>query len=84
MLLNSLQRSARKEVVWLPGELASTRRDQVADYASRKAISVAEVERWLGQNLNYDPVCAGISFGTFQKLRGKISISSIVWQAAFG
>ncbi len=30
-------------------------RDQVADYAARKAISVAEVERWLGQNLNYDP-----------------------------
>jgi 5-methyltetrahydrofolate--homocysteine methyltransferase len=30
-------------------------RDQVADYASRKSISVAEVERWLGQNLNYDP-----------------------------
>jgi 5-methyltetrahydrofolate--homocysteine methyltransferase len=30
-------------------------RDQVADYASRKGISVAEVERWLGQNLNYDP-----------------------------
>ena len=30
-------------------------RDQVADYANRKAMSVAEVERWLGQNLNYDP-----------------------------
>ncbi len=30
-------------------------RDQVADYATRKAMSVAEVERWLGQNLNYDP-----------------------------
>jgi 5-methyltetrahydrofolate--homocysteine methyltransferase len=30
-------------------------RDQVADYAKRKAMSVAEVERWLGQNLNYDP-----------------------------
>ena len=30
-------------------------RDQVADYATRKARSVAEVERWLGQNLNYDP-----------------------------
>ena len=29
-------------------------RDQVADYARRKAMSVAEVERWLGQNLNYD------------------------------
>ena len=30
-------------------------RDQVADYAERKSMSVAEVERWLGQNLNYDP-----------------------------
>jgi 5-methyltetrahydrofolate--homocysteine methyltransferase len=30
-------------------------RDQVADYAGRKAMKVEEVERWLGQNLNYDP-----------------------------
>jgi len=30
-------------------------RDQVADYSKRKGMSVAEVERWLGQNLNYDP-----------------------------
>ena len=30
-------------------------RDQVADYAERKRMSVAEVERWLGPNLNYDP-----------------------------
>ncbi len=30
-------------------------RDQVADYAARKGMTVAEVERWLGQNLNYDP-----------------------------
>jgi 5-methyltetrahydrofolate--homocysteine methyltransferase len=30
-------------------------RDQVVDYAERKAMSVAEVERWLGPNLNYDP-----------------------------
>jgi 5-methyltetrahydrofolate--homocysteine methyltransferase len=30
-------------------------RDQVADYSKRKTMSVAEVERWLGQNLNYDP-----------------------------
>jgi len=29
-------------------------RDQVADYSERKGISVPEVERWLGQNLNYD------------------------------
>jgi 5-methyltetrahydrofolate--homocysteine methyltransferase len=31
-------------------------RDQVADYSQRKQMSVAEIERWLGQNLNYDPV----------------------------
>jgi len=30
-------------------------RDQVADYAERKGMDVGEVERWLGQNLNYDP-----------------------------
>jgi 5-methyltetrahydrofolate--homocysteine methyltransferase len=30
-------------------------RDQVADYSKRKGMSIAEVERWLGQNLNYDP-----------------------------
>ena len=30
-------------------------RDQVADYHQRKGISVAEVQRWLSQNLNYDP-----------------------------
>jgi 5-methyltetrahydrofolate--homocysteine methyltransferase len=30
-------------------------RDQVADYAGRKGMSASEVERWLGQNLNYDP-----------------------------
>lgn len=29
-------------------------RDQVADYHERKRMSVAEVERWLGPNLNYD------------------------------
>ena len=30
-------------------------RDQVADYAARKQMSIAEVERWLGPNLNYEP-----------------------------
>ncbi len=29
-------------------------RDQVVDYHDRKGMSVEEVERWLGQNLNYD------------------------------
>jgi len=30
-------------------------RDQVASYAARKGMTVAEVERWLGQNLAYEP-----------------------------
>jgi 5-methyltetrahydrofolate--homocysteine methyltransferase len=30
-------------------------RDQVVDYARRKGISVAEAERWLAPNLNYEP-----------------------------
>jgi 5-methyltetrahydrofolate--homocysteine methyltransferase len=30
-------------------------RDQVADYHQRKGMSLVEVERWLGPNLNYDP-----------------------------
>jgi 5-methyltetrahydrofolate--homocysteine methyltransferase len=29
--------------------------DQVRDYAARKGMSVAEVERWLGPSLAYDP-----------------------------
>jgi 5-methyltetrahydrofolate--homocysteine methyltransferase len=36
-------------------QLGRIDRDQVEDYARRKRMSVAEVERWLGQNLNYDP-----------------------------
>jgi 5-methyltetrahydrofolate--homocysteine methyltransferase len=35
--------------------LSKIDREQVADYAERKGMSVAEVERWLGPNLNYDP-----------------------------
>jgi 5-methyltetrahydrofolate--homocysteine methyltransferase len=30
-------------------------RGQVEDYAERKGMSVKEIERWLGPNLNYDP-----------------------------
>ncbi len=30
-------------------------REQVGDYAKRKGVSVAEVERWLATRLNYDP-----------------------------
>jgi 5-methyltetrahydrofolate--homocysteine methyltransferase len=34
-------------------------RDQVADYAGRKGMTVAEAERWLGPNLAYDPGAGG-------------------------
>ncbi|MDH5535010.1 MAG: hypothetical protein OEZ08_05470, partial [Betaproteobacteria bacterium] len=30
-------------------------RDQVADYARRKGIPLAEAERWLAPNLGYEP-----------------------------
>lgn len=30
-------------------------RDQIADYARRRGLPVAEVERWLRPNLDYDP-----------------------------
>ena len=33
-------------------------RDQVQDYARRKGMSVAEIERWLGPSLGYDPAKA--------------------------
>jgi 5-methyltetrahydrofolate--homocysteine methyltransferase len=33
-------------------------RDQVEDYAKRKNMPLAEVERWLAPNLNYDPRAA--------------------------
>ncbi|HEY8565755.1 MAG TPA: methionine synthase [Beijerinckiaceae bacterium] len=35
--------------------VAKVERDQVEDYASRKGMSVPEVERWLSPILNYDP-----------------------------
>jgi 5-methyltetrahydrofolate--homocysteine methyltransferase len=35
--------------------LGKIERDQVLDYHERKGMSVAEVERWLGPNLNYEP-----------------------------
>ena len=35
--------------------LGRIERDQVADYAKRKAMSLTETERWLAPNLNYDP-----------------------------
>lgn len=36
--------------------VAKVERDQVEDYAARKSMDVAEVERWLGPILNYVPV----------------------------
>jgi 5-methyltetrahydrofolate--homocysteine methyltransferase len=38
--------------------VAKVERDQVEDYAARKGMHVAEVERWLGPVLNYAPVTA--------------------------
>jgi 5-methyltetrahydrofolate--homocysteine methyltransferase len=38
--------------------VAKVERDQVVDYAARKGMAVAEVERWLGMVLNYAPVTA--------------------------
>jgi 5-methyltetrahydrofolate--homocysteine methyltransferase len=35
--------------------VAKVERDQVEDYAARKGMDVAEVERWLSPILNYDP-----------------------------
>ena len=35
--------------------VAKVERDQVEDYAARKRMPVAEVERWLGPVLNYVP-----------------------------
>jgi len=35
--------------------LGKIERDQVADYHVRKGMSIAEVERWLGPNLGYEP-----------------------------
>ena len=35
--------------------LGKIEHDQVNDYHRRKGMTIAEVERWLGPNLNYDP-----------------------------
>lgn len=35
--------------------LGKIERDQIEDYARRKAIEVRQVERWLAPNLNYEP-----------------------------
>ncbi len=38
--------------------LGKIERDQVLDYHLRKGMTLAETERWLGPNLNYDPAPA--------------------------
>jgi 5-methyltetrahydrofolate--homocysteine methyltransferase len=38
--------------------VAKVERDQVEDYAARKAMPIGEVERWLGPILNYVPARA--------------------------
>jgi 5-methyltetrahydrofolate--homocysteine methyltransferase len=43
--------------------LGKINRDQVLDYHLRKGMTVQEVERWLGPNLNYDPGSTTTSFG---------------------
>ena len=35
-------------------DLGKIDRDQVVDYHERKGMTVTEVERWLGPNLNYE------------------------------
>ena len=35
--------------------VAKVERDQVEDYAARKGMAIAEVERWLAPVLNYTP-----------------------------
>ncbi|TWB36186.1 methionine synthase [Nitrospirillum viridazoti] len=39
--------------------LGKVERDQVADYAARKGMDMATMERWLAPNLNYEPTAAG-------------------------
>jgi 5-methyltetrahydrofolate--homocysteine methyltransferase len=36
-------------------------RDQIVDYQARKGLPLAEIERWLGSNLGYDPAAADVA-----------------------
>ena len=51
-------------------------RDQVCDYSERKGMTVAEVERWLGPNLNYDPAKQSIqpTSGTSHRAQSKKNV----------
>ena len=46
------QRMALDGYLFLPSLLD---RDQVQDWATRKNMTLADAERWLAPNLNYDP-----------------------------
>ena len=41
--------------------VARVERDQVADYAARKGMEIAEAERWLAPILNYRPTTSGLA-----------------------
>jgi 5-methyltetrahydrofolate--homocysteine methyltransferase len=43
--------------------LGRIEQDQAADYAERKNMTLAEVERWLGPNLNYEPADSLVAIG---------------------
>jgi 5-methyltetrahydrofolate--homocysteine methyltransferase len=40
----------RASISWSAGS-----KEQVEDYAKRKGVDVAQAERWLASNLDYDP-----------------------------
>jgi 5-methyltetrahydrofolate--homocysteine methyltransferase len=44
--------------------VAKVERDQVEDYAQRKGMPIAEIERWLGPVLNYVPIPTGTAIDT--------------------
>ena len=41
----------RASISWSAASVA----EQVADYAKRKGVTLAQAERWLASNLDYDP-----------------------------
>ena len=57
-------------------------RDQVADYARRKGMTVTEVERWLGPNLNYEPGDTAVDSGSPQtpKPGNRLRIQKIIFE----
>ena len=45
----------RRQLGYGRGGRQKIEKDQVLDYHQRKGMTVAEVERWLAPNLNYEP-----------------------------